>query len=293
LAGRPSADEFFKSWQITTGANEMRVRPIFVAFGLSLALGCSAARVNNTNVTSIPPPKVILPTLLVAKTPTNLTRWTVATDRDWTHLHSSLADLYVHGRKTYVLASGHSNYAGGTFAPYLVVIDDKWNVPAIESHASLDRGLDASPKTGTAIIKRGSGAEDYLDLTFTDRGVVRTLADYSGPKVVDLYEADCSGCQIERSQLEALSEKMRNAHGILVIATSAAVTKSQQELIAGRVHAPIVLDNHRSLYALLNVQNLPVAYYLTRSGQIVDDSLGNLTDSDVVQYAAEITSDKK
>jgi len=270
----------------------MRTRAVFLIFGLSLICGCSSASVNDSSMSSVPPPKVILPTFFAAKSATNLTRWTMASNGEWTHLHASVADLYVHGRKTYLLASGHSNYAGRTVAPYLVVVDHQWDVRTIESHASLDRVLTASPTTGTAIIRSGVDAEHYLDLTFIDGGRVHTLADYGGPKVVDLYEADCSGCQIERSQLEALSEKMRNARGILVIATSAAVTRSQQELIEGRVHAPIVLDNHRSLYALLNVQNLPVAYYITRSGQIIDDSLGNLTDSDVALYAAEITSAK-
>lgn len=178
-------------------------------------------------------------------------------------------------------------YAKGVTAPYLVDCSDKLkeSVDRMRARAETIAGP-AAPPVGIAIVR--PNRNDFVDLTMDYHGVVATMSDFRGPKAIDLYEDDCTGCKAELSQLKLTAQSLRISSGVLVIVSAESIKRSRVTLATTDPKIPVVGDNHHSIYAAFGVRTLPLTYFITPKGKIADVSVGNMSDSDVAYFMKEL-----
>jgi len=216
--------------------------------------------------------------------------WTRTAAAGWTHLHApGPTDVYLHGGRAYQLVRAQVSYGGPVVAPYLLDVTGTFSGAAGARAATGPAGA-AYPRPGTAVLSADSGTQHTLDVVFSDRGSVKTLRDYTGPKAVLVFEHECIGCRMEIAQIRALALFARRANGVVVVATSARKRRVSDDLAKAGIDAPVVLDDRNSLYALLDVGRVPLGYFLSRDGRILDTSIGNLDDREVTRLANEIAA---
>jgi hypothetical protein len=209
----------------------------------------------------------------------------------WTHLRGAQhAEVYLHAGRAYQLVQGTSSYNKRTRAAYL--LDVTADAPSLRSvrFAPEHDGEPAAPALGTAVLSQASGAQRTLDVVFEDHGRTSLLRDYPGPRALAIFERDCPACRMEVRQLGVLAASLRAKRGVLLVATAADARGVAADLAKAGVSAPVVLDRSLSLYALLRVDNVPRGYYLARSGDVVDTSIGNLSDLEAVRFANELAA---
>jgi hypothetical protein len=257
-----------------------------------ICIGCSSAHRNSYPVVTPPPARITFPDIPKPTIPADPTGspWTVSSTRGWLHLRRHAAnstDIFEHDGRIYLLATAPLSYAKGTVAPYLVLLppSSRGQMQGVAERARRTNEP-SQPPLGAAVIDLSH--PDRIDLTFESSGVVKTLADIHGPRAIDLYEHDCLGCTMELDKLVELEHSLSKASGQLVVVTSEAVDGVRQDFRSAGSVAPVVPDNHHSIYAVFLVHRLPVIYIESPSGKIIDDNLGNLRGEDVARLENEL-----
>jgi hypothetical protein len=218
------------------------------------------------------------------------TAWSGHSAEGWTHLRAAQRpDVYLHAGRAYELVQGSLPYNKRTVAPYLLDVTAERSA-LVHAAFAPDATVVAVPKPGTAVLSTPSGIQRTLDVVFTDGGRTHVLRDYAGPRAIVIFEHECVGCRMEVRELKTLAATVRAKHGVVVVATAAHERRVVEDLAKAGVDAPVVLDRKLSLYALLAVDEVPRGYYLSRTGEIVDTSVGSISEGDVAHFASELAA---
>jgi|GEM_PF-3633706 len=265
----------------------MRFKVCFLLLAAASATACSHATQSPGKTSNLlgsaPPQRITLPSPWPRALELSSAAWSATHNTSWGHIQAisatKVADFYTHAANVYELRDAVSAAYKRPFR-YLVTADPQ-TARFVRSHlnASNVTSIDASPSAGLAIVHTNVATPSkILDFTYDSGGVIRTLSDESGPKLVDIYEHECFACTFESSSLVATARRIRRAGGTVFVVSSGNLDalKADVRRWGGASIITPVHDRGLSIYSVIGVHTLPLNYFIGRDDRIADVESGSL-----------------
>ncbi len=129
------------------------------------------------------------------------------------------------------------------------------------------------------------------DFTLSDlNGNSFTLSNNLGkPILLCFFLSTCPHCANEVPHLNAVYNKYKDSHNLLVIGIGVGSSSNISEFAETHdIQYPVLVDQSQKVADLYNVRSVPHNVFINQRGKIVREEIGELTEAELELYLQEI-----